>query len=46
MFNQNPLILLTFDKRGDTYGEDVILEANSAGRCFVLRDLISVNFSK
>ena len=29
---------------GDTGGEGIILGENSAGHCFVLRDLIPINF--
>ena len=44
MIIQNRLILLSFGKREDTWGEGIILGENLAGHCFVLRDLISINF--
>ena len=46
MINQNHLILLSFGKRGDTGEEGIILGDNPVGRCFVLRDLIPMNFFK
>ena len=46
MINRNRLILLSFGKREDTGGEGIILGENPAGHCFVLRDLIPINFFK
>ena len=46
MINWNRLILLSFGKREDTGGEGMILGENSAGHCFVSRDLIPINFFK
>ena len=46
MINQNHLILLSFAKRRDTGGEGIILVDNPTGHCFVLRNLIPMNFAK
>ena len=46
MINQNHLILLSFGKRGDTEGEDIILGDSPVGHWFLLLDLISMNFFK
>ena len=46
MINQNQLILLSFGKSRDTWGEDIILGNNTAESCFVLKDLNSMNFFK
>ena len=46
LINQNHLILLSFGKTEDTRGEGLILGESPAGHCFVLRDLISINFLK
>ena len=46
MINQNHLILLSFAKRRDTEGEGIILVDNPAGHCFVLSNLIPINFTK
>ena len=46
LINQNHLILLSFGKREDTRGEGLILGESLARHCFVLRDLISINFLK
>ena len=43
---RNHLILLSFGKREDTEGEGIILGENHAGHCFVLSDIIPVNFFK
>ena len=43
MINQNRLSLLSFGKRWDTRGEGIIIGDNSAGHCFLLRDLIPAN---
>ena len=44
MINQNHSTLLPFGKQGDTGREGIILEDNPAGNCFLLRDLIPMNF--
>ena len=46
MINQNHLILLSFGKREDTGGKGIIPGENPDGHCFVLRDLIPINFFK
>ena len=46
MINQNHLILLSFAKKRDTGGEGIILVDNPTGHCFVLRNLIPMNFAK
>ena len=46
MISSNHLILLSFGKRGDTRGEDIILGDNPDGHCFLLRHLIPMNFFK
>ena len=44
MINQNHLISLSFGKSGDTEGKGIILGDNPAEHCFLLRDLIPMNF--
>ena len=46
MINQDQLILLSLDKSGDTGGEGIFLGDHPAGHCFVLKDLVPVNFFK
>ena len=46
MINQNQLILQSLDKSGDTGGEGIFLGDNRARHCFVLKDLVPVNFFK
>ena len=46
MINQNHLSLLPFVKRWDTEREGIIIGDNPAGHCFVLRDLIPMDFFK
>ena len=46
MINQNQLSLLSFGKRWDTGGEGIIIGDNPAGHCFLLKDLIPINFFK
>ena len=46
MINENHLILLSFGKRGDTWGERIIPGDNPVGHRFLLRDLIPVKFFK
>ena len=46
MINQNHLILLSLNKSGNAGGEGVFLGDNRAGHCFVLRDLVPINFFK
>ena len=44
MINQNQLSLLSFGTRCDTGIEDIIIGDNPAGHCFLLRDLMPINF--
>ena len=46
MIYQDRLILLSFGQRGDTGGEGIILGDSPAGHCFLLRNLIAMNFFK
>ena len=46
MINQNQLSLLSFGTRCDTGIEDIIIGDNPAGHCFLLRDLMPMNFFK
>ena len=51
MIYQDHLILLSFAQRGgggggDTGGEGIILGDSPAGHCFLLRNLIAMNFFK
>ena len=45
VINQNHLILLSFGSTGDI-DEGIILGDNPAGHCFLLTDLIPMNFIK
>ena len=44
MINQNHLISLSFGKSRNTGEKGIILVDNPAGHCFILRDLIPMNF--
>ena len=44
--NQNHLSLLSFGNSWDTGGKGIIIGDNPAGHCFLLKDLIPMNFFK
>ena len=46
MINRNYLILLSLVREEIQAEEGIIVGDNPAGHCFVLRDLIPMNFSK
>ena len=46
MINQNQLSLSSFGKMWHTGGEGIIISDNPAGHCFLLRNLIQMNFFK